>query len=444
MTGDFSRRTFDPGKHFSRVLLQQGRVLLDSDWNEQTSILLHFLRTLARDIIGPHGGPGDSFQIVSLSDDAGAATIADDNFAITAGNYYVDGILCVNEPPDDNTARVPYRNQPFYTAREGDKLPDYPFVIYLDVWERHVTAIEQPHIREIALNGPDTAIRAQVVWEVKTVHVTDNDLRHWDLANSNSWDSFVGAKIRSSGKLRAEAKQSEEPKDANCLIPAEARYRGPENQLYRVEIHDPGKPGKATFKWSRNNAAHIYGIRGPIVLNGGTLTLAIDNLGRDAEHMLAEGDWVEVVNRDYTLRGEPRPLLKVNRVFHNERRITLEGAPDALPDSTSGGMPMVVRWDQKRDTTNTGVVELPTGGAPIELEQGVFVQFQPNERYNTGDYWLIPARTLTRDVEWPWGDGVGFLPPHGPHHYYAPLALAKGANDIEHLRRSFKFLHELS
>ena len=41
MKGDFTRNTFDPDKHFLRVLMQQGRVQLDSDWNEQAAILLH-------------------------------------------------------------------------------------------------------------------------------------------------------------------------------------------------------------------------------------------------------------------------------------------------------------------------------------------------------------------------------------------------------------------
>ena len=35
MKGDFSRLTFDPTKHFSGVRMQQGRVQLDADWNEQ-------------------------------------------------------------------------------------------------------------------------------------------------------------------------------------------------------------------------------------------------------------------------------------------------------------------------------------------------------------------------------------------------------------------------
>src|SRR5438445_12157848 len=94
LRGDFTRDTFDPLKHFSRVLMQQGRVQLDADWNEQTSILLHYLQTLAADLIGPHGGPassdggpGEGFQISE-------ATPPASDFLIGFGRYYVGGLLC--------------------------------------------------------------------------------------------------------------------------------------------------------------------------------------------------------------------------------------------------------------------------------------------------------------------------------------------------------------
>ena len=57
MRGDFSRDTFNPGKHYAGVLMQQGRVQLDADWNEQIAILLRSLETLTKDLIGPYGGP---------------------------------------------------------------------------------------------------------------------------------------------------------------------------------------------------------------------------------------------------------------------------------------------------------------------------------------------------------------------------------------------------
>lgn len=65
MKADLSRDTFDQQNNFLRVLMQQGRVQVDADWNEQTSILLHFLQSIARDLIGPHGGNGFKVQLMN-------------------------------------------------------------------------------------------------------------------------------------------------------------------------------------------------------------------------------------------------------------------------------------------------------------------------------------------------------------------------------------------
>ena len=79
----------------------------------------------------------------------------------------------------------------------------------------------------------------------------------------------------------------------------------------------------------------------------------------------------------------------------------------------------------------------------------------PINQYLTGDYWLIPARTATGDVEWPKviaADGTPetdeqgdilpvALPPQGITHYYAPLAVvtvdANGAVSVRNCRSSF-------
>ena len=47
MKADLSRESFSAEKRYSRVILQQGRILTDADWNEQTSILLHHLCALS-------------------------------------------------------------------------------------------------------------------------------------------------------------------------------------------------------------------------------------------------------------------------------------------------------------------------------------------------------------------------------------------------------------
>src|SRR6478609_718236 len=114
--------------------------MLDADGNEQTAILLHLIRTLARDVFGVHGGPDkdhSGFLIEPVPENA-------KDFKIGPGRYYVDGILCENEPagrwePGGGTGCT-YLRQPDYEPEEAA----FPakFTVYLDVWERPVGYLE--------------------------------------------------------------------------------------------------------------------------------------------------------------------------------------------------------------------------------------------------------------------------------------------------------------
>jgi|GEM_PF-2720230 len=57
MKGDFSRLTFKPAHQYKRVLMQQGRVQLDADWNEQSAIFWQRIEAEAKDLIGSSGAP---------------------------------------------------------------------------------------------------------------------------------------------------------------------------------------------------------------------------------------------------------------------------------------------------------------------------------------------------------------------------------------------------
>jgi len=422
MKGDISRNTFDRQQRFSRVLMQQGRVLLDADWNEQTSILLHYLRTLAADLIGPHGGPGDAFKIECNENHAC-------DFTIGWGHYYVGGILVENLPPVQCPSLaapqpLPYSEQPDYPLTDDEKLGQgNNYLVYLDVWERHMTHLEAGHIREAALGGPDTATRTKVVWQVKVV--SEEECGH-DAFNDTNCEDLLQAWVEEKNGprcLRARARVDEHSDDP-CIIPPQARYRGPENQLYRVEIHDAGTPGDgkegATYKWSRDNGSIVFPIR---ALQGSLLKL--DTLGPDERRGLKEGDWVEVIDDRYVLRGEPGILAMVEAVDRVKFEVTLVVPEDiALPvfDEGSTTHPLLRRWDQASKAVPV------TEGKWIDLEDGVQIYFEPGGTYRTGDYWLIPARTGTGDVLWPTEEGEEgmalpkALPPDGIEHHYAPLA----------------------
>lgn len=460
MKGDYSRDTFDPAKHFTRVLMQQGRVQLDADWNEQGAILLHYLQTLAADLIGSYGGPLDQlgFEIRPPENDETELT----DLSIGFGRYYVDGILCENYPPVTNVmqpkspagtpggveilettgghSRSSYRHQVNYPIdpQSEEFKKDLALFVYLDVWERHITAFEDDDIREVALGGPDTAARAKVVWQVKIIAV-GKDAKQFDIdvlnvsckefEKNEAWKSLkTELQPENRGMLRARAYVPENSTDV-CIVSPESRYRGAENQLYRVEIHNGGT-AHPTFKWSRENGSTVYPIQS---LSGQTVTL--ESMGRDERFGLEVGDWVEVVDDDYTLRGNAEPLLKVEALDSIEMMVTLNDAPGPHVGRNQKKHPLLRRWDQRAGDSKIGGLTLTDGAADViertknnshwlNLEDGVQVQFEPRANYRPGDYWLIPARTATGDVEWPGPpDNPRPLPPKGVEHHYAPLAL---------------------
>src|SRR6516165_5149477 len=98
MKGDFSRRIFDAHNHYAGVLHQQGRVWLDSDWNEDVFERLSLLRQETRDIVVLCGipDPGTAFLI---SPNPSVSPNAPGDFLIgggpdAQGRAYVDGIMC--------------------------------------------------------------------------------------------------------------------------------------------------------------------------------------------------------------------------------------------------------------------------------------------------------------------------------------------------------------
>ncbi|MFB8032419.1 DUF6519 domain-containing protein [Streptomyces sp. NPDC056004] len=247
------------------------------------------------------------------------------------------------------------------------------------------------------------------------------------------------------------AARSERPDHADedpCLVKPDARYRGPENQLYRVEIHEggeagkAGKPGNATFKWSRENGSVVFPVDG---VDGTWLQLA--SLGQDDKLDLDVGDHVELVDTAYASRLEPLPLLKVEELDLPGRRVRLSGEPDQHVGRRPELHPYLRRWDHRAGPSHRGgrTTALRGGAVRIEegawlpLEDGVEIYFEKGRTYRTGDYWTVTARTATGSVEWPVNAARKPLlcHPAGIVRHYAPLALVKGEGSPVDLRLGF-------
>src|SRR5690606_23834649 len=71
------------------------------------------------------------------------------------------------------------------------------------------------------------------------------------------------------------------PDTGPCELPPSGGYRGLENQLYRIEIHDGGAAGTATFKWSRDNASIASAVVEIVSQTESSTKLKLASLGRD-------------------------------------------------------------------------------------------------------------------------------------------------------------------
>jgi hypothetical protein len=391
----------------------------------------------------------------------------------------VDGILVEND-----SGNCTYKHQPNYPVSDSDDPllqaiekndTKTEFAIYLDVWERHITAIEDDAIRETALGGADTCSRAKIVWQIRALALTEDERKKMEnaakkisaqletlwkkkaqlqkdfIAESDKTkqvallkqlqtvdeqlerltqlslllpqEVLLSQRGLSDAKLAARVDPGQTTEDA-CVTPPASKYRGAENQLYRIEIHQGGKIGDntpPTFKWSRDN--------------GSIATAWLGGEGSDLQvastRGFAAGNWVELSDDTLELLGKPGTLVQIVKV--EGAILSVDPATTLPPISDFPKKPKIRRWDQMAteavalaDDNALPIQESPaTPGQAVwmNLEDGVEIQFFADGEYRTGDYWLIPARVATGNVEWPQDDDLNPqpLPPRGIEHHYAVL-----------------------
>ncbi len=436
MKGDFTRVTFRPERHYRGVRWQQGRVQNEADDNEQADIMAHRIETETVDAIGASGVPinGGGYAI-GVNDDQTALTIS-------PGRLYVGGLLCELEQPGATLDLQP--DLPLTEGHEVE-LGEAPgrYLVYAHAWVRHVTAIEDPYIREKALGGPDTCTRTQTVCQVKLRPLTAEGPPPW--VDCETFGLHDLPELTGTGRLRAGVAEAG-VEDTPCLVPPQVGYRRLENQLYRVEIHRGGVAGEATFKWSRDNGTVVFPVAGR---DGARIML--QDLGPDDTRSVDHRHIVELVDDALVLQGRTTPLLEVDSVDLAQSSITVVGAPPSGVGTDPALHPLVRRWDHQ-DPPAGSLVEgaiLVVEGEPIALEGGIEIEFEPasegspSRSYRPGEHWLIPARTVTGDVEWPRGDeGPRFLPPRGREPRVAALAVVERAATDEDEPAQWEVLHD--
>jgi hypothetical protein len=491
---DSSHFTFDPWNDFLGVVMQQGRPQLDSDWNEWLAELARRIQAGTLDTIGRAGYPAitpHAFEIKISQDQSGT-----NHLTIGAGRMYVDGLLAENHGPSSSAqwdpslaemSGAPQIQPPVevdvdYTKQRylpGAALPagTGPFLAYLDVWRRAVTYLECPDMVEKAL-GVDTTGRLQTVWQVKLLDVSAVAGVTCSTPDSGiaPWQKLT---LPRGGQLSTNVVQTSS--SGPCCLTPNTGYTGRENQLYRVEIHQPGTPisnltgpvplplkqGTMTFKWSRDNASVATAVTAITAVTVGTTAssrISVQSTGKDNVLRFSANDWVEITDDWLELSGQPGALCKVSSVDDASKTITVSPPLSAasFPLDANGRTDparhtRLTQWDHKGAVLqsdgktvwvnldaqgSTGEIPVPPAGTTLILEDGITVSFGLNAAggpFNSGDFWCFAARATDGTIE-----TLNQASPLGIHHHYARLAIVKFGSGATDCRQMFPPLTKLT
>ncbi len=479
MSGDYSRDSFDALRDYAGVFLQQGRAVLDSDWNEMVEMFERRIRTGTVDTIGRAAVPRETIEGFEIRFAAAGG------LEIGRGRKYLDGMLLechgsanftgaepalpdpvfdrgrpnTTNPTEDGPEGVlnemipppegdflNYLNQPYWP--EPDPLVEEGTAIaYVVAWQREITPIEMPDLLEPAMGGIDTTTRWQTVWQVRTFEAPRTTTCTTPDQDIPGWQQEIAP---STARLTTATVDIEDPEDP-CLVPPTEGYSGIENQFYRVELHSVGETGPdgnpptqtdARFKFSRENASVVSAVESISSTND---SVFVGRIGRDEILRFREGDWVELTDDRRELNHGSGEMLRVAHVFEDTREIELESAisdPDLIPsgvgdDTTTNRRTRLIRWDQQGvirlpDGTDwvdlnapgsDGLIPVPPPGTALVLENGITVEFStaPGQgRFREMDHWRFAARTAGTQIE-----ELRDAPPDGIQRHYCRLAVVR-------------------
>jgi hypothetical protein len=438
---DISRDETDFRKHYDRVQMQQGRVLTDDDFNEAERLDAEDARRVRAAVIGPAGSPDNGFKL----------KVVGGQLVLSAGSFYVGGLRLELENDEAFNLQDDWLQQgvgpgEVLTAPASSQFD----LVWLDVWQQPVSAVEDKELFEAALGGADTSARIRTMRRSRVLsNVGDVDC-------AGAWEKLLTSLIPEGTldgdfELKPNATLKVEPDgttttDDLCSPPVNGGYLGAENQAIRVQI-----VGNNQFTWGFDNGAPLYRVK-----------LLADNTGalRRVHLLTAPKDQAH-----YPLEGQVVELLPWSALLSNGQKnaelsgflATVDGGynPDtqdlfisAAPGNDTGAPPMPFGqrwtarsdsaainnedppedvyfymrvWNRGADTTSPATIGF-VPGTPVSLEKtGLKVTFSgPNLRKN--DFWIIAVRPETPDAVVPWELSTGRAP-HGMRRWLAPLGV---------------------
>ena len=484
-TVDLSRDAAQPLKHYAGVRIQQGRVLTDDDFNEAAALDAEGARRALIDLVGPCGSPDDGFKVATESGSEPAVSGGLVDLTLKAGTIYVGGLrveieedIKLSEQPDFLFQRTADRARD--AGNDGD-------LIYLEVWQQPVSAVEDGELFEEALGGPDTSQRVRTMARVRMVGVADTtcsgawvELTAQLQADSRGeWKADTAA-LANDLRLVVDFDDSGDEEDL-CAPEIAEGYPGARNAAIRVQLVDPTGTGlAAALTWGYDNGAPLYRVSINTTVAPPRTTITFLTEPKDQAHWPLAHQHIELVplsaildpNRELVGEGHGRcedqvggELLSVGHGHlapvvtgydPTSRTIIVDGhlpagfntlaaahAGAALDDE---GNPRDFEcylrlWDRGTDLGSDSRIGITPGVAAVTLgNTGIRVQLNGSD-IGADAHWIIAARPHTPSQVVPWdlqhADGRA---PHGVTTYLCPLAVIDwtGAPDVRDCRDTFQ------
>lgn len=468
-THDTSRFLFQPAKHYIGARWQQGRCLLDSDFNEHAQHDAEDQRRVIADIIGPVGSPdqgfsldlavGDEVTIASVSFGSAAAVDVLD-LRLRPGSMYVGGLRFEHGPSGEPLA---FQRDFLQIQADGAARPQtgetHRVLTVLEAYEHHVSAVEDEELRERALGGIDTSVRVRRTAQVRAFDVEAEDCAAAWAEVRDRLESEGGGTLSEQFELQSSARlritfddgAAEDP-CAPCGPHDAGRYLGADNQAIRIMLVQAPSGGSAgRYVWAFDNASPLY----RVALGedddgvGGVVQMLTEP--RDEARWPLSQTVIELLPWGALLDNGQKLSAPIGRFF----RVTEGYDPDRGsfridPGELSTLDDLVQQWD----AAHPDRAQLPNGADPEgqylfmrvwhRLDAGqtdplLSTGADPNNHVllrrlginptftgvgQPGDYWTASVRPNTPQQIVPWNlTQGGGVPPHGPRRFHAPLTL---------------------
>lgn len=433
MGSDRARVSFDPKQQYRSVVMQQGRVTLEADWNEAQRITGEELRKETLDIIGPSGTPDDGYLVVVPA--TPTAPLFD--FSVNPGTMYVGGLRCTLPEAVTYSKQTEWLDggpeDPDWVKLTALKsAPAANELVSLFLREQEVSAVEDPDLKDVALGGPDTAQRTRLVQRIVRTASKGGDCASGLAGAVSHWKQqgleFDPATMRLYSDARLQVGAADKvPLPNPCQPQAQGGYVDPDNQLIRVQISSTDQQaGGLKFVWGFDDASFLYRID---VDPNNPQNLLFESAPVDSSRQPVSGQTVEILREAVLLPngGEIAALsgfvvtLDQNYDPDAQSVVLPSGVslpPDYLPASPSASAPLFLRvWQNEQVFTPGTAVALGDTGLQVTLttEQGA--------PFHVGDYWMFAVRPATPQTVYPERYWNAPQRPDGPRIWICPLAV---------------------